>query len=197
MRPVKKQAINHIEELTEQAKREWLHVPLDNVLLGVYLHRLGALMHRDFDKYCQVELKLQSSDVRVLLALGRTGPPYIRRPTDLFRALLVSSGALTKQVDRLVAKKLVTRFPNPSYGGGFLIQLTESGRKLVSEVVKGLANGSAFATAMWTLPAQDRKAAARFCYNAISLLENSAPAKGRPVNKSRHKTKRRSKRTKG
>jgi len=44
---------------------------------------------------------LQTGELYVLLALRRSGKPYELRPTDLFRALLVTSGAMTKRVARL------------------------------------------------------------------------------------------------
>jgi DNA-binding MarR family transcriptional regulator len=196
VRRVKKRATNHIEEITRQAKREWSDLDIGNVLLAIYLQRLGSMIAAEFDSYCRRRFKMRVADVRVLIALARVGPPYVRRPTDLFRSLLVSSGAITKQVDRLEARRLVKRVPNPSYGGGFMIQLNDRGRKLVDEVIKSLASGSAVAPAMWTLPARDREAAARFCFNAITLLESS-PAPGRrqpkrasPKRRGREKTAR-------
>ena len=112
------------------------------MLLAIYLQRLGMLIHADFERYCQAQFKMRASDLRVLLALRRGGPPYSKRPTDLFRALLVTSGAVTKQVDRLEKRRLVKRLPDQSYGGGFQVQLTDAGRKFVDKVVAALAAGS-------------------------------------------------------
>lgn len=52
---------------------------------------------------------LGQGDFDVLAALRRSGPPYSRSPGQLREALMVTSGAVTKQVDRLLAKGLVTR----------------------------------------------------------------------------------------
>src|SRR6202000_1024656 len=47
------------------------------------------------------KIGLHTGELHVLLALRRSGRPYEQRPTDLFRALLVTSGAMTKRVARL------------------------------------------------------------------------------------------------
>ena len=56
---------------------------------------------------------LGPGDLRVLLALRRGGPPHAVSPTELFRLLLITSGAVSKQVDRLVEVGLVARMPDP------------------------------------------------------------------------------------
>ena len=52
-------------------------------------------------------------DLRVLFALRRSGMDNPKRPTDLFQSLLVSSGAVTKQLDRLEAQDFVERVSDP------------------------------------------------------------------------------------
>jgi DNA-binding MarR family transcriptional regulator len=91
----------------------------------------------------------------------------------LFRALLVTSGAVTKQVDRLEKRRLVKRLPDQSYGGGFQVQLTDAGLKLVDKVVASLAAGKAVALPLYDLPAGERQAALKFTFKAISALEHA------------------------
>ena len=180
-----KQPPSYIDEITAQWKRERPDLDLDKLLLAVYLQRLGILIMSDFERYCQSQFKTGASDLRVLLALRRGGPPYSKRPTDLFRALLVTSGAVTKQVDRLEKRRLVKRLPDESYGGGFQVQLTDAGRKLVDKVVMALAEGSAVASPIYDLPASERQAALRFCFKAISLLEHAREMNGHVVKPAR------------
>src|SRR4051812_20506242 len=92
-----KQSPTYIDEITADWRRERPDLDLDKLLLAIYLQRLGILISNDFARYCQTQFKMSAADLRVLLALRRVGPPYSRRPTDLFRALLVTSGAVTKQ----------------------------------------------------------------------------------------------------
>ncbi len=78
---------------------------------------------------------LAQGDFDVLAALRRAGAPYSRTPGELRDALLVSSGAVTKQVDRLVAAGLVTREVDPDDARGRRITLTSAGVHLVDELI--------------------------------------------------------------
>src|SRR5258707_10188360 len=115
---------------------------LSSFLLGIFLMRLGWVVARDFDGLCQQRYRIRGSDMRVLFALRRGGPPYVKRPTDLFKALLVTSGAMTKKIDRLASLDLVERVRDPGHLGGFLIRLTKKGVQVADEVVEALAKRS-------------------------------------------------------
>ena len=70
---------------------------------------------------------LQTGELHVLLALRRSGKPYELRPTDLFRALLVTSGAMTKRVARLQEGGFVLRVSANDDGRSELVRLTAKG----------------------------------------------------------------------
>ncbi len=116
-----------IEEITRQWEQARPDLDLGDFLLAIYLRRLGRLIESEYERMCQARFGMSAWDMRVLLALRRGGPPYAMRPTDLFEALLVTSGAVTKQVDRLQRRRLVKRLPDPDHGGGFRVQLTDRG----------------------------------------------------------------------
>jgi DNA-binding MarR family transcriptional regulator len=91
------------------------------------------------------------------------------RPTELFRALLVTSGAVTKQVDRLVAAGLVERLPDPSHGGGFLIRLTERGGSIADD---GMVSLVAVYVARTDLSVREREKLARLCEKMLIGVEH-------------------------
>ena len=93
--------------------------------------------------------------MRVLFALRRSGPAYALRPTELFRSLLVTSGAITKQVDRLIATGYVDRQPGPEKSGGFLIHLTQEGFDVADAALSALADSSVVSHS--TLTAKERQ----------------------------------------
>jgi DNA-binding MarR family transcriptional regulator len=77
----------------------------------------------------------------VLAALRRAGPPYRMNPTALYGSVMLSSGGMTKRLDRLEQAGLVERLPDPADRRGRLVALTDRGRKLVdAAVVDHLAN---------------------------------------------------------
>jgi DNA-binding MarR family transcriptional regulator len=160
-----------IEEIARQWRRERPDLELGDFLLAIYLRRLGHLIESEYDRMCQARFGMSAHDMRVLLALRRVGPPHALRPTDLFEALLITSGAVTKQVDRLERRRLVKRLPDPAHGGGFRVQLTPRGLEMVDAAVELLATSSPIKPATTQLDHGERDAAAHFCLKLIALLE--------------------------
>jgi DNA-binding MarR family transcriptional regulator len=70
---------------------------------------------------------LLTGEFYVLLALRRSGKPYELRPTDLFRALLVTSGSITKRVTRLAAGGFILRVSANDDRRSELVRLTAKG----------------------------------------------------------------------
>jgi DNA-binding MarR family transcriptional regulator len=160
-----------IELITVQWQRERGDLDLSNFLLAIYLMRLGTIIERSFDRLCEARYGISGSDMRVLFALRRGGPPYVKRPTDLFRALLVTSGAVTKKVDRLAALDMVERLQDPGHQGGTLVRLTKKGLQVADQMVETLANESVIAPAMRHLSPGEREQGSRFALSVLSELE--------------------------
>lgn len=104
------------------------------------LHRLAALLdvelHRVF-----ADAGLGNGDFDVLASLRRAGAPYRLRPGELSASTMVTSGAMTKRVDRLERMGLVRRSVSAEDGRARDIELTPEGRKLVEDLaVKHWAN---------------------------------------------------------
>ena len=94
-------------------------------------------------------------------------------PTDLFRALLVTSGAVTKKVDRLASLDMVERLPDPGNSGCFLIRLTRHGLKVVDETVEHLADHSLLGPAMAQFSDADRVLVSQIAFGTLAALEAS------------------------
>jgi len=97
------------------------------------IHRLAALLDAGLRPPFAAE-GLGNGDFDVLASLRRSGAPYRLTPTQLRATTMVTSGAVTKRVDRLEAAGLVTRSVSEADGRGRLIELTERGRELVDRV---------------------------------------------------------------
>jgi len=74
----------------------------------------------------------------VLSALRRAGRPYELSPGSLVRETMVTSGTMTNRVDRLVARRLVARRPDPGDRRGVLVRLTDAGREAVDSALDAL-----------------------------------------------------------
>jgi len=161
--------------ITELITLQWRHergdLDLDNFLLAIYLMRLGTWLDRAYDKMCQRHWGIGGGDMRVMLALRRGGPPYVKRPTDLFRALLVTSGAITKKVDRLEQAGYVQRLPDPGHNGGLLVHLTKKGLRAADDATAKLANESVLAPAAGQMTQAERDILSKQVLRILSTLE--------------------------
>jgi DNA-binding MarR family transcriptional regulator len=70
----------------------------------------------------------------VLTTLRRSGEPYELTPGQLVTASMVTSGAITKRIDRMVAKDLVERIPDTTDRRIVRIRLTAHGRKVIDDL---------------------------------------------------------------
>ncbi|KVC77882.1 MarR family winged helix-turn-helix transcriptional regulator [Burkholderia ubonensis] len=71
----------------------------------------------------------------VLATLRRAGKPYELSPTQLYRSLMITSGAITNRLMRLEQAGFVERVPNPHDGRGLAVRLTPDGLALIDRAV--------------------------------------------------------------
>jgi len=72
----------------------------------------------------------------LLAALRRAGEPFELNPTELMRATMLSSGGMTKRLDRLAEAGLVARRPDPGDRRGTLVRLTPRGRDAIDAALE-------------------------------------------------------------
>jgi DNA-binding MarR family transcriptional regulator len=115
---------------------EWAHErpDVDVTPQGVIgrLHRLGALLT---EQVCLVYQRygLSEGEFDVLAALRRAGDPFERAPGELAAHTMVTTGAMTKRIDRLERDGLVTRRRAAEDGRGRVVALTPAGRELIDD----------------------------------------------------------------
>jgi len=78
---------------------------------------------------------LGEGEFDILAALRRSGEPYACAPGELARHTMVTTGAVTKRVDRLVASGLVSRSASDDDGRGRVVALTAEGRRVIDEAL--------------------------------------------------------------
>jgi len=145
--------IDEVDVLVDAWRRE--RPDLDVAPLGV-LSRVSRLArHLDLarrEAFAAHDLEPWEFDV--LAALRREGAPYTLSPGRLLQVTLVTSGTMTNRIDRLEAKGLVARVPDPNDGRGVQVVLTEAGRTRVDDALTDLlAHEREILSA---LPAHDR-----------------------------------------
>ena len=78
---------------------------------------------------------LNRGEVGALSALRIAGPPHRLSPTQLGRGLMLSSAGVTSRIDRLEARGLVRRLPDPHDRRGVIVELTDEGVAIVDAAV--------------------------------------------------------------
>ena len=101
---------------------------------------------------------IESWEFDVLAALRRAGTPYELSPGRLIKETLVTSGTMTNRVDRLVARRLVERLPDPNDRRGVLVRLTAEGRTKVDGALANLLDRERELLAGLDATAQERLA---------------------------------------
>ena len=92
------------------------------------LGRLHTLASRSIaDVFAGHDLQIGEFDV--LAALRRSGDPFVMKPTDLARVLMLSPAGMTNRVDRLEAAGWIERQNDPDDRRRTFIWLTPTGRQ--------------------------------------------------------------------
>jgi len=99
------------------------------------ISRIAVLMQRELERVF-AEHGLTEGDFDVLATLRRSGAPYRLTPGELSRSTMVTTGGMTKRLDRLEATGLIQREPDPRDRRGKLIALTDDGRVLIDNAVE-------------------------------------------------------------
>jgi DNA-binding MarR family transcriptional regulator len=125
---------DHIDEIVGQWRRE--RPDLDTAPLATLgrLLRVAQLAEPLLATPLR-ELGLQPGWFDLLAALRRAGTPYELNPTELMRATMLSSGGMTKRLDRLAHAGLVERRPDPHDRRGTLVRLTSKGKATIDRAV--------------------------------------------------------------
>lgn len=110
---------------------------LDVAPMGVIgrISRLTRYLERSLDETFK-QFGLNGWAFDMLATLRRAGPPYQLCPTDLFKEMMITSGAMTNRIDRMEEAGLVTRLPDPNDRRGVLVELTTEGLALVDKAVQ-------------------------------------------------------------
>jgi DNA-binding MarR family transcriptional regulator len=125
------------EDHVDRVRAQWRAVrPELNTAPAAIVARIGRIAAY-FDQSTDAlmgERGLARSSWDVLASLRRAGPPYELSPTELYQALMRSSGAMTNRLHRLEHAGLIERRADPGDGRGRLVRLTARGRRLVDEI---------------------------------------------------------------
>lgn len=124
--------LDHVARIQQAWARE--RPDLDVRPQGVIgrLHRLAGHLTEQLQLVYR-RYGLGEGDFDVLAALRRAGRPFERAPGELAAYTMVTTGAMTKRIDRLERGGLVARRRSTTDGRGRVVALTDAGRQLIDQ----------------------------------------------------------------
>lgn len=103
-------------------------------------HELFAAMATDFEN-----TSITQAEYDVLLTVTRA-PEMTTRLRDVTANMLISQPSVSRLVDRMVARDLISKCPDPDDGRGALIKATDAGARAFREIA--LVHGRSIAEQM-------------------------------------------------
>lgn len=127
-------ASDHVDRIVEQWAGQRPELDTSGLRIGARVLRLQRYLDQTVTQAVS-PFELQVGELNVLATLRRSGPPYQLTPTELYRGLLISSGALTNRLDGLEASELITRTVDPDDRRRVQVALTDRGRELIDRAM--------------------------------------------------------------
>jgi len=124
-----------VDRLLQQWRNERPDLDLSQLGLAIRIEMLAKLMRGGTAKSL-AEVGLKPWEYDVLSVLRRQGEPFELPATEIARASLLTSGAMTTRIDQLEKQQLVCREPDPDDRRGVRVRLTKKGLALVDKAIQ-------------------------------------------------------------
>ncbi|GAB3051267.1 MarR family transcriptional regulator [Intrasporangium mesophilum] len=121
---------DHVQHVVDQWATERPDLDASPILVIGRLHRVALALTAELVPVYNAH-GLGEGDFDVLATLRRSGAPYELTPTELMEQTMVTSGAVTKRLDRLEGAGLVERRISEGDRRSRIVGLTSTGRDLI------------------------------------------------------------------
>lgn len=126
---------DHVDFVTEQ----WASAmpELDASSMAIFGRMLRIMKHlARLRAEALAPFHFREGEFDVLATLRRAGAPYCLSPTQLYKSLLVTSGAMTNRLNRLADAGAIERIADPNDKRSILVALTEAGREKIEQALQ-------------------------------------------------------------
>lgn len=128
---------DEVDEIVAGWRRERPDLDVTPLEVLSRVSRLAAVLdERRADAFA--EHGLQAHEFDVLAALRRSGEPFELTAGELCLLTHVTSGTMTSRLDKLTARKFVSRHTDPSDGRLVQVRLTPTGRRRIDATFTAL-----------------------------------------------------------
>ncbi len=125
---------DHVDRIVEQWAEQRPELDTSGLRIAARAVRLQRYLDQAMSEAVS-PFELQIGELNVLATLRRSGPPFELTPTELYRGLLISSGAMTNRLDRLEASHLITRRVDPDDRRRVRVALTSHGCAVIDRAM--------------------------------------------------------------
>jgi DNA-binding MarR family transcriptional regulator len=160
--------MDHVDRIVAQWHAERPDLDVAPLALVGRLIRVSHLLNQRLGDEL-AEFELQPGWFDLLAALRRSGPPYELNPGELMEATMLSSGGMTKRLDRLVEAGLVDRRPDPDDRRGTRVRLTRRGKAVFDRALEAHLRNEE--RVLGTLKRADRRELDRLLRRLLEELE--------------------------
>lgn len=122
-----------VDEIVKQWNAQRPDLDVSSMEIIGRISRLARLAERELARSF-AENELENWEFDVLATLRRSNPPHELTAGELVRATLVTTGAMTNRVDRLVARGLVER-AGTTDRRKIIVRLTQAGHELIDRAI--------------------------------------------------------------
>ncbi|SHO59017.1 MarR family winged helix-turn-helix transcriptional regulator [Vibrio quintilis] len=129
---------DHVDRILEQWRN--VHPDLDCSAMGIIgrVRRISRLFDESLKEVFSLHA-LSTIEFDILATLRRTNAPLT--PTELYQTLMLSSGAMSTRLEKLVQRNLIERIASQGDRRSNQVQLTETGQALLDAALNDhLAN---------------------------------------------------------
>ncbi|MEL6811368.1 MAG: MarR family transcriptional regulator [Bacteroidota bacterium] len=124
-----------LDHLVNDWQREQPHLDASAMQVVGRILQLGKKLEKRAGNALR-DTGIYYTDLDVLATLRRSGKPYQLTPTQLYKSVLVTSGAMTALLDRLEKMNLIYRSPSPKDGRVKMAALTKEGVRVIDAAIK-------------------------------------------------------------
>ncbi len=123
------------EDLVERKKKNWpaASSPMGGIVIRLF--RVRDIIYEHSRVKVKTEFNLTPAEFEVIATLRTLEPPYRMTPTNLRQALLITPGGITKVLNNLESRKLISRHKSADDGRSTAVQLTNDGITLAEKVL--------------------------------------------------------------
>ncbi|MCZ4431212.1 MarR family transcriptional regulator [Agrobacterium sp. SOY23] len=133
--PIEADGEDHVDRLRGQWAREVPDIDTEPMAIFGRAKRLSNLVAPSIEAIF-ARFGLDRGEFDVVATLRRAGPPYQLTPTEMYTALMLSSGGLTHRLDRLEKAGLIERRKSKLDGRSVIVCLLPAGIELAEKAFR-------------------------------------------------------------